>query len=218
MDVAQPLQPKLALAPEPTAPRLRQAVTPATAPANGRIAADDPRIPLAAAGDPKAAAALITELLPRVRNLVRYLCRGDADVDDHTQVALLEVLRALPGFQGRSALSTWADRITVRATLRRIKQRRAREAQQATLDDTDALPAPGHGPEHRTLDRRQLAGLLDALPEQQRDALVLHHAVGMSVPEIAEELGLPFDTIKSRLRLATGRLRKLANTPTGSEL
>ena len=56
--------------------------------------------------------------------------------------------------------------------------------------------------------RRRLARVLDTLPDAQREALVMHHVVGMSVPELAEELGVSFDTAKSRLRLGMERLRK----------
>src|SRR5436853_381984 len=54
----------------------------------------------------------------------------------------------------------------------------------------------------------RLAQVLDGLPDAQRQALVLHHVVGMSVPELAAELGVSFDTAKSRLRLGMERLRK----------
>lgn len=210
--VVAPLQPpKLALVPAPAANRA------APKPPPGRIAADDPRIARAAAGDRAAAETLLTQLLPRVRNLVRYLCRGDGEVDDHAQVALLEVLRALPAFEGRSAFTTWADRITVRSTLRRIQQARTRALRQPPVAETDASSGEDPGPERRALGRRRLARLLDALPPEQREALVLHHVVGMSVPEVARELDLPFDTIKSRLRLATQRLRKLHTDTAGDD-
>jgi RNA polymerase sigma-70 factor (ECF subfamily) len=175
---------------------------------SGRIAGDDPRIAQAAAGERQAASELARELLPRVRNLVRYLVAGDADVDDHAQAALIEVLRALPGFRGDSALTTWADRITVRETLRRVKRRRTHQARLRELH-LEPVPEPAPSPGERYAARRRVAEMLDALPEAQREALVLHHVAGMSVPELAETLNIPFDTAKSRLRLAIGRLRQL---------
>jgi RNA polymerase sigma-70 factor (ECF subfamily) len=200
---------------QPASTKPLQAVPAADAPgvpdresASGRIAGDDPRIARAAAGERQAASELARELLPRVRNLVRYLVAGDSDVDDHAQAALIEVLRALPGFRGDSALTTWADRITVRETLRRVKRRRSRQARLRELH-FEPTPEPAPSPGEHYAARRRVTEMLDALPEPQREALVLHHVAGMSVPELAQTLGIPFDTAKSRLRLAVGKLRQL---------
>ena len=74
----------------------------------------DPRVAAAARGDRAAAQALLTELLPRARNLIRYLVRGDADVDDIAQEALISVVRGLPGYRGEGAFQSWVDRIVAR--------------------------------------------------------------------------------------------------------
>lgn len=179
-------------------------------PHENMIPGDDPRIAAAVAGDRAAASALLRVLLPRTRNLVRYLVQGDDEVDDLAQAALLEILRALPSFEGRSALTTWADRITVRETLRRVKRRRLQLARRRELEERESLvPEPVHSVADQYQAKRRVAALLDHLPDAQRQALVLHHVVGMSVPELAETLGIPFDTAKSRLRLAVTRLRQL---------
>jgi RNA polymerase sigma-70 factor (ECF subfamily) len=49
---------------------------------------------------------------------------------------------------------------------------------------------------------------LDALPTEQRECIVLHHVVGLSVPELASELSIPFETARSRLRLGIAKLRE----------
>jgi RNA polymerase sigma-70 factor (ECF subfamily) len=49
--------------------------------------------------------------------------------------------------------------------------------------------------------------MLDGLPIDQRHVLVLHYALDMTVPEAAAELGVPIETVRSRLRLAKSRLR-----------
>jgi RNA polymerase sigma-70 factor (ECF subfamily) len=173
-----------------------------------RIVGDDPRIKAAAAGDRAAASALLSELLPRTRNLVRFLVPGDADVDDFAQAALIEVLRSLPSFRGESALTTWADRITVRTVMRLLGRRQRERTERARLQpvEHELHSSLQEGADYAA--RRRLALVLDTLPEAQRTALVMHHVVGLSVPELAEELGLSFDTVKSRLRLGMERLRK----------
>jgi RNA polymerase sigma-70 factor (ECF subfamily) len=173
----------------------------------------------AASGDRRAAEQLVTRLLPRVRNLVRYLVRGDALVDDMAQNALLAILRGLHGYRGEGAFRAWADRITVRETLSLAKRERARS--QATREAAPALHVVRDEPERTDayVRRRDVARLLDTLPSEQREVLVLHHVMGMSVPELAESLGVPFDTAKSRLRLATKKLRETLEarrTPSGS--
>jgi RNA polymerase sigma-70 factor (ECF subfamily) len=59
--------------------------------------------------------------------------------------------------------------------------------------------------------------LLDKLSEEQRRVLVLHHVMGMSVPEMAEELEVPFETVRSRLRLGKAHLRELLFRQVGIE-
>jgi RNA polymerase sigma-70 factor, ECF subfamily len=189
------------------APEGREPGNQAAAPSR-RIAADDPRIAAAAGGDRGAASALLGELLPRTRNVVRFLLRGDTEVDDFAQNALIEVLRSLGGFRGESTFTTWADRITVRTVLRQLG-RRQREREQRIHAEPELRSL--HGTTEAGEDyaaRRRLARVMDTLPDAQRQALVLHHVVGMSVPELASELGVSFDTAKSRLRLGMERLRK----------
>ena len=190
--------------PEPPEPRSQE---PARPDSPFRIEGDDPRIRAAADGDRPAAQSLVTELLPRVRNLVRYLLKGDADVDDVTQNSLLEILRSLPNFRGESLLTTWCDRITVRVALRHARGQRNERQRRA---DVQAELGDVHGSQdspERYMNRRQLALILDDVPDDQQQAIVLHHVVGMSVPEVAETLGVPFETTRSRLRLGMQKLR-----------
>lgn len=177
-----------------------------------RIEGDDPRIADAVAGDARALDSLCRVLLPRCRNLARFLLRGDAEVDDAAQEALIAVLRALPGFRGESLLTTWADRIAVRVVLgwaRRVRGERSKQLAASELGAMEHAQPPG---EEAYRARRLLAALLDHLPDEQRQVLVLHHVLGMSMPELSDTLGVPFETARSRLRLAMTRLRQLDGT------
>lgn len=160
-------------------------------------------------GDRAAAQAILTALLPRMRNLCRYLLRGDRDVDDVTQVACIEVLRSLATWRGEASLESWALRITARVARRHATKERARDARHdAGPPELHAVPSPDAAPD-QYLERRRMARLLDQLPDAQRDAVVLHHVLGLSVPEIAAELDVPAETTRSRLRLGMKRLREL---------
>jgi len=164
----------------------------------------DPRIGAAASGDRPAAEALCRELLPRVRNLVRYLVRGDSHVDDIAQEALIVVLRGLGTYRGDGKFESWVDRIVARTTFAALRRLRA-ETQPGASDVADR--EDDVAPSTFAL-RRELAAALDRLPAEQRESLVLHFAVGMTVPEIAEAVAAPFETVRSRLRLGKAALRE----------
>lgn len=166
----------------------------------------DPRIAAAAGGDRSAAEALCRELLPRVRNLVRYLLRGDARVDDIAQEALIGVLRGLGSFRGDGRFESWVDRVVARTAFAMIRRLRAE-----TQPGQHAPAEPDGGDDGggaSYLLRRELAAALDRLPSDQRESLVLHFALGMTVPEIAEAAAAPLETVRSRLRLGKAALRQ----------
>ena len=165
----------------------------------------DPRITAAASGDRSAAESLCRELLPRVRNLVRYLVRGDARVDDIAQEALIAVLRGLATYRGEGRFESWVDRVVARSTFATLRRLRA-ETQPGAEDVAGRERDPGEVTPFEG--RRELAAALDRLPGDQRQALILHFSVGLTVPEIAEAVAAPFETVRSRLRLAKAALRE----------
>ena len=164
-------------------------------------------IAAAARGDRCAAGALLEEVMPRVRNLVRYLMRTDAEVDDVAQVALLAILRGLPSYRAEGTFSSWADRITVRETFAYLKRARRRDDPLDAGADIHAVPDPAAGADEYAM-RRELVRGLDRLPDDQRRAIVLHHVVGLSMPEVARTMGIPHETARSRARLGMKKLRQ----------
>jgi RNA polymerase sigma-70 factor (ECF subfamily) len=157
-------------------------------------------------GDRAAVQALLVEILPQVRNLVRYLVRGDTDVDDIAQDALVAVFRGLPNYRGDGAFQSWVNRIVARTTFASLRKRQKNPATPRHNEVPELVAAtPGNEDYMR---RRQVARLLDTLPEAQRHVLVLHYVLGMTVPEVGAELDLPTETVRSRLRLGKARLRE----------
>lgn len=190
---------------------LRPADTPAirdSAAMAGPPSPEDPRVQAAIAGDRAAASALLLELLPRVRNLIRYLIRGDQAVDDIAQEAMIAILRGLPTYRGEGSVRSWSDRIVARIALGWVRRdRRQKDMQRDAL--VHAEPQSSAEPPDRYLLRRQAVARLDLLSYDQRHALVLHHVVGLSIPEVAGQLAIPVETVRSRLRLAQSKLRQL---------
>ena len=161
----------------------------------------------ARAGDTRSLEHLLLALLPRTRNLVRYLLGGDPDVDDVAQTALWAIARKLHTFEGRSALTAWTDRIVARAAFAEIR-RRATRPRAGAESPLESIPTTG-AVNADYLARRWMVRLLDQLPSEQRDVVVLHHVMELTVPEVAEETGAREETVRSRLRLAKARLREL---------
>lgn len=169
----------------------------------------------ARAGDRLAAARVLAALLPRVRNLVRYLIRGDREVDDVVQEASVSLLRGLGGYRGEGLFRSWADRVVARTTFAWLGRRREQEQQVQELPNSIAAVDSAQ-PLDEFLARRRVVVALDGLPFEQRHALVLHHVLEMSVPEVAQETGAPIETVRSRLRLGRARLRE-ALTPSATQ-
>jgi len=152
---------------------------------------------------------------------------GDSEeARDVAQDVFLQVYKTLSRFEGRSSLKTWIYRIVVNHchNRRRLWSRRAHAASRPLEDITPAEEArlsesAGDGPS--PYDRVRLAeqaatvqAALLALPFRHRAVVVLRDAEGLSCEDVAEALGLPVGTVKSRLSRARETLRrKLAPTP-----
>ena len=185
---------------------------------NARLRSDAPPPPLdsylpaALAGDETARSRLVEALLPRARNLVRFLVRGDAEVDDIVQDALVIMLERLGNYRGESKLERWADGVVMRVALHRLRRMRLRlrrfishppdEIEEHPAAELSAPALRGY------LARREVIAALDRLPYKQRHALVLHYVLGMTVQEAASEIKVPHETLHSRLRAGMQRLRK----------
>lgn len=140
--------------------------------------------------------------------------RGAAE--DATQQALISIVRALPRFDGRSKFTTWAFRIATNAAIDEVRRTRRRAL---PLDDDvlhRTLPPQHDGTSYVDADldfRSALAGVA----VEFREVLVLRHVAGLEYPEIAETLGIPVGTVRSRLARGRAQLVEIhGNEPNGS--
>ena len=157
------------------------------------------------------------ELLMRRHNqqlyrAARSILRDDAEAEDVVQQAYLQAFAHLDQFAGTARVSTWLTSIVVHEALHRL--RRAGHATLALVEHSDEvaeLSSAAAGPEE-TLDRRELARLLertiDALPELYRTVLVLRDVQELDTAETAACLGISAETVRVRLF----RARALART------
>jgi RNA polymerase sigma factor (sigma-70 family) len=140
----------------------------------------------------------------------RWLAPDDAD--DVVQEAFLRAYRAFETLRGGD-IKSWLFTIVrnCHASAHRSRQRRAYVPWPAEDEERHAqLTSADPGPEQRALqsdEQRSLEQLLAALPEEQREALLLRELEGMSYREIAELTGVAIGTVMSRLARARAALR-----------
>ena len=172
----------------------------------------------AKAGDQQAFEQLVLDNQNRIYSLAVRLT-GDREAgSDPAQEAFVKAWQGLPAFQGESSFATWLYRLATNVCidyLRKQKRRRQVESE-VSLDDEEASwtePADWSQDPHRQLERSELGRALErglrALPEQQRQILVLRELSGLSYQEIAEKLDLDLGTVKSRIARARLALRKI---------
>ncbi len=161
----------------------------------------------AAAGDGSAQAWVARRVVARVRRVARALARNVADADDAAQLSLMEILRSAHSYRGDASLEAWSGRIAARTTLRHLARERRRA--DPVVDRAPSLRAPEPADGLAESLPRDLRSYLDDLPQVQRDAIVLHHALGHSLDEVAEMAEVSPNTVKGRLRLGLASLRKL---------
>jgi len=179
----------------------------------------------ATAGDRKATRSLLGAVGPAMLRAVRkVLARSTHEVEDVAQEAMEAFVAALPSFRGECPVLHFARRIAVLTALanRRRLDLRAQWAadlpQETAPEGIAAGPSPAEALFLRGR-REALEALLDDLPANQAEVLVLHAALGFTIDEIAGSTGRPAETIRSRLRLAKQALRdRIQANPELSEI
>lgn len=167
----------------------------------------------------------------RVFALVSGILRRQEDVEDIAQQVFLKVYLSLRKFDQRAAFSTWLYKITVNECWDYLRKKKVRplvyesdlsEEQVSRLDGIVSAERVSIGPNERAEVKDLLEHMLDKLPEQDRQLLILKEVEGFSVQELAKILDLNVNTVKVRLFRARGRImdayrrRRVPGTPTGS--
>jgi RNA polymerase sigma-70 factor (ECF subfamily) len=177
-------------------------------------------------GDQKAFALLVSKYQRKLMRLVSRFVRDSAEAEDVVQEAFIKAYRALPQFRGDSAFYTWLYRIGINTAKNYLVTQRRRaptstdaDAQEAeTFDEADNL-RDINTPES-LLATKQIAETVNqamqALPEELRVAITLREMEGLSYEEIADVMGCPIGTVRSRIFRAreaiANKLRPLLGT------
>ena len=150
------------------------------------------------------------ELSGPLRRYLERLVGNRATADDLLQETLLKIARALPDFEGRSSIKTWAFTIATRVATDHFRRPHSR-ARMVEIDET--------GPAHvldAEFDQRLVIDemsscvreVIDSLPEDYRTALVLHDLEGLTAAKVAEIAGCSVATAKIRIHRARKRLKQ----------
>ena len=156
----------------------------------------------------------------RIRSCARQMAYDRDAVEDLVQETFLRVLSSLPGFEGKSAFSTWLYRLahntcidTYRRTTRQRAHRTGRD-DQALLEEFLAGDDDQGGGDPEAHLEHELAAcyvgwLLSALSADNRRVIELRLLEGRPTEEVARLLGTTADGVKSRLRRARAQLRRI---------
>lgn len=172
---------------------------------------------LAAGGDRNATRRLLVLISPRVGRVVRAILGGaHPDIDDVTQQSLLGFVRALPAFRGDCEPMQFASRIAARTAIAAARRARTLRARRDDEIELDMLSAEDANPDAATAERRAslVRTLLDRIPREQADTLVMRVMLGWSLGEVASATGVPVNTVRSRMRLAkNAMIAAMASVP-----
>ncbi len=155
-------------------------------------------------GDRDAFAGLVHGVADRLYALAYRILRDPDLAQDAFQEALLAAWRQLPNLRDPDRFDPWVRQILVRACYAESRKRSRWTANVRLLDVSEAPPDDATA----IVDRDALERGFQTLPVDQRAVFVLHHHLGLPLVEIADTLGIPAGTARSRLHYATQALRR----------
>lgn len=155
-------------------------------------------------GDAEAFTALAVAVGDRLHRVACRILRDDARAEDVTQQALLTIWRDLPQLRDPERFEAWAYRLLVRTCVAEGSRANRWMPNLRLLPGQEPSVSDGTGWVH---DRDQLERGFRRLSVDHRAVLVLHHYLDLPLDQVAETLGIPVGTVRSRLLHAMRGLR-----------
>ncbi len=158
-------------------------------------------------GDLRAFDLLVLKYQGRIAALVSRYLSDAGEVEDVTQEAFIKAYRALGKFRGDSAFYTWLYRIAANAAKNHLVAKGRRPGADATIEDAEGFEEGGMLSESASPEALAMGGelaevvesALNALPDELKAALMLREFDGLSYDDIADVLGCPVGTVRSRI-------------------
>jgi len=159
-------------------------------------------------GDKKAFDILVAKYQHKIVKLVSRYIRDQSEVLDVAQDAFIKAYRALPKFRGESAFYTWLYRIAINTAKNYlVAQGRRLPDSDVEIDVAEQFEGASELKDYATPERQLLKDeiertvfeVIEQLPEDLRTAITLRELEGLSYEEIAEAMGCPIGTVRSRI-------------------
>jgi RNA polymerase sigma-70 factor (ECF subfamily) len=165
------------------------------------------------AGEVTAFDALVGRWDRKIQGVIFRLIGNHEEARDLSQETFLKAYRALGTFKREARFSSWLYQIAVNATRDRLRRRRRR--MDLSLEDVeesaDSALRDGSPTAFELLESgdlsRLVAAAMAALPDEQREVVILKEYEGLTFPEISDALDVPLSTVKTRLYRGLGQLR-----------
>jgi RNA polymerase sigma factor (sigma-70 family) len=172
---------------------------------------DEALVALVARGDESALGELYDRVGRIAYGLAYRVLRDERLAEDAVQEGFLAAWRTAAGFSAeRAKASTWLLTLVHRRAVDLVRREERRRTEPLPEGDRAAATSPGaEEAAWLRFDRERVQEALRALPDTQREAIELAYYGGFSQSELAERLGLPLGTIKSRMFAGLARLREL---------
>ena len=160
-------------------------------------------------GDPRTFQQLVERHLPSIRRLLYTLFNGQREeMEDAEQEIILSLFQGLKDFQFRSSFRTYFYRLARNRGIDCLRRKRSRERTLARVK-LGLWNTEPEGPEQQTLRREEIESLLSVfrtLPLKDRQLILMKDVDDFSIEEMADILGVPAGTVKSRLHRAREKL------------
>jgi RNA polymerase sigma factor (sigma-70 family) len=174
---------------------------------------DEALVALVARGDEAALAELYDRVGRIAYGLAMRVLRDDRLAEDAVQEGFLAVWRSAAGFRAeRAKARTWILTLVHRRAVDLVRREERRRAEPLSEEAVAAGAATAEATDEAAwlrFERERVQAALRKLPDVQREALELAYYGGFSQSELAERLGVPLGTIKSRMFAGLARLREL---------
>jgi RNA polymerase sigma-70 factor (ECF subfamily) len=179
---------------------------------------DEALVALVARGDEDAFAELYDRVSRVAYGLALRVLRDERHAEDAVQEALIQVWRTAAAFRAdRAKASTWILTLVHRRAVDLVRREERRQADPLPEEPAVATAAATDDEAWLRFERERVQRALRQLPDNQRETLELAYYGGFSQTELAERLGVPLGTIKSRMFAGLTRLRELLDDSTQEE-
>lgn len=166
------------------------------------------------AGESEAFELLVVKYQEKVFRLIRRLVGNRDQVEDLAQEVFIRAYRSLGSFKGESSFYTWLYKIALN-TCRNYYRSQGRRPEGSMVEGEsvlESIQAEGNSPEREAFRSEfwdAVKDSLHSLPSEQREAIVLCDLEGLSYEEMAEVIGIPVGTVRSRVFRGRRSLQKL---------